>query len=320
MSALDDLMALVQNKRAEIKANSGNSLKPMKPPTGKSTWRILPSWRSVGDSNFSHPFAQHFIKDRNGDIKAVFVCDAKTHGKECGVCDTINTAVRSTKDDKILALVNELKSGRSELVNALRMDGTDADPKKPVLLQLPVQSVFDPFLSLWVERMADSINILDLAAGRNIIIEREGSGLNTKYTVKDAAKESAIDSSVMDKLINIDEWIENETRRGLTKSTSIVDNMTHQFLGLTPGSAVARLTASPAVMGMVPASRIIEADEAPITTTIEHVPATPVAVAQVAAAPVVSVVTPKASPVAPAAPDGAMGDAELQALLGQLDG
>lgn len=270
-ASMEDLMRLVAGKRAEIKARSGSFNNAAKIPLGKSRWRILPSWR--GDFiTFSHDFGQHFVKDADGNVKAVLVCEHETFGGHCPHCDLVADAIRSCTDDNLVKIMREWKARKIYLVNALRMDGADADASKPILLGMTTTAM-DQYLQLMMERNNDDINILSLEEGRDVIISREGQGINTRYNVNDAAKSTKVDPSVMEKLINIDDWITTEKTRGQAKAAQLAATRA-MLLGtsapasriVTPVKAIAAATTKP----LVPSSRVIEEDEPPVDTVTEE--------------------------------------------------
>lgn len=203
---MTSLMELIAQKKAALK--SGNRQKTVKPSEGRSRWRILPSWRPAGaegSDQFWHDFGQHFIKDNTGAIKAVYVCVDKTYGKPCQVCDALQTAIRSSGDDAMVNMLKEAGAGHRILVNALQVDGDN--PTEPAILEL-APGVFAEVLNIISEWGAD---VLDLANGKDIVIERTGKGKLTKYSVQIGAKSQPVDPSVMKKVVNLDEYVAQES-------------------------------------------------------------------------------------------------------------
>lgn len=299
MSNLNDLLALVNKKRAEIKAKS-TFTNVAKIPSGKSRWRILPGWNPLNRNMFFHDFAQHYIKDADGNVLVVYLCDQHTYQNECEHCQMISAALRGTKDDAILKVLKEFNARGQFLVNALRMDGENKDENKAVLLALP-SSVMDMYLALLAERHEDGIEILDENEGRDTTITREGAGLNTKYKLNDAAKNTAINSGVMESLVNIDEFLAGERQKGVSKGVAIGKNAVAALLGRAPITiAASTSTASAGTGALVPQRRMIEVDPtAETSAVVATAPPTTASVASVAS--------------------NSISDAELESLLGDLD-
>lgn len=234
------LLALLAKKSSEIKGASGNREKVISPASGANRYRILPSWRKNPDGSraiddvFFHDFGQHFIK-AVGETKpkAVYVCLSKTFGVECPVCDKLEEAINLSHDDDV---VNTLKEGRASgrvLLNVLVVES--GEPNTPKILSLPpsvASNIFDT-IGEW------GPEVLSLDKGRDFIIERNGTGLSTKYSVRVSPKESSIPASVLDKLHNLDEWVKQENeeqQRRAVASVSAVAGLLKAPAGMTTGS------------------------------------------------------------------------------------
>lgn len=210
------LMELVNQKKAALNRNTQRTVNP---PEKKSRWRILPSWREGGDPTFYHDFGQHFIKDSGGNIKAVYVCVDKTYGKPCQVCDALRHAIKATEDDAMVELLKSAGSSHRILVNALQVDGDN--PKDPVILALSPKT-FDEFLNIIKEWGED---VLTLEKGMDIVIERTGKGLQTKYSVTPGAGSKPVDPEVMKRITNLDDYVaqesEEQAKRALANLSAV---------------------------------------------------------------------------------------------------
>lgn len=196
------LMELIAQKKAALK--SGNRQKTVKPPEGRSRWRILPGWDAANPA-FYHDFGQHFIKDNTDTLKAVYVCVDKTYGKPCDICAALGAAIRATTDDDQVKILEKSKASGRILLNALQVDG--ATPNEPAILELS-PNTFAEFLNIVTEW---GVEVLDLVGGKDIIIERTGKGLQTKYSVQVAAKSADVSADVMKKVVNLDEYVAQES-------------------------------------------------------------------------------------------------------------
>lgn len=197
------LMELIAQKKASLK--SGNRQKTIKPPEGRSKFRILPSWREGGDPQFYHDFGQHFIKDTTDTLKAVYVCVDKTFGKPCEICSALSHAMNNTSDEVMQEALKKSRASGRVLVNALHVDGPT--PTEPQILELS-PNTFAEYLNIVSEWGAE---VLDLSGGKDIIIERTGKGLQTKYSVQVAAKSADVPAAVMKKVVNLDEYVAQES-------------------------------------------------------------------------------------------------------------
>jgi hypothetical protein len=221
---MSNLMDLINAKRKEL---SRDRQKTVKPADGRGRYRILPSWRAEG-GQFWHDFGQHYIKGDDGKVKAVYVCAERTFGKPCGVCEAMLHAQSFISDDETMKLIQQAKATGRVLVNALVLDGPT--PDTPQILELS-PTTFNQFLAIMQEWGAEEV--MDLATGKDIIIEKTGKGLDTKYTLQIAAKSKPVDPAIMTKVANLDEYVAQESdeqqRRAITSLRSVA--------GILPGAA-----------------------------------------------------------------------------------
>lgn len=221
-SHLEELIA-----KAKQKVDSKNRAKTAKLPDGRSKWRILPPTSPTAD--FYQDFGQHFIKGSDGKVSAVYVCVDKTYGKPCAVCGAITHAISSVRDDEMVKIIKESNAGARVLFNAVQVDGPNQDAQ---ILEVP-PTVFNEYVRLLSEWGAE---IMSLDSGRDIIIERTGKGIGTKYSVQVAAKATAMPKNVMDKAVDLAEYVKQESEDGKNRA---LQNL----------NAVAGLLAAPSASG-----------------------------------------------------------------------
>lgn len=206
-------------KKKDIKAKSGLRADVMKVPNGKNKFRILPAHPDLGpDADFWADFGQHFIKDTEGKTKFVYVCAEKTFGRPCGVCHTLEVAGRSASTDDEIKAIEDSRCKRAEIiVNVLHLNSSDK-ANVPQLLQL-TPTTFAKILDL-VDEYGD---IVSLTEGTDLIITREGSGLNTEYSVQPARESKKVDPSVMSGVINLQEFVQQESEEGARKAVQNIN-------------------------------------------------------------------------------------------------
>lgn len=206
-------------KKKDIKAKSGLRADVMKVPNGKNKFRILPAHPDLGpDADFWADFGQHFIKDTDGKTKFVYVCAEKTFGRPCGVCHALEVAGRSASTDDEIKAIEDSRCKRAEIiVNVLHLNSSDK-ANVPQLLQL-TPTTFAKILDL-VDEYGD---IVSLTEGTDLIITREGSGLNTEYSVQPARESKKVDPSVMSGVINLQEFVQQESEEGARKAVQNIN-------------------------------------------------------------------------------------------------
>lgn len=214
-----DLLELAKAKMSNMDAKSGRRATTVKAAPGKTKIRVLPGWRE-GDQTFWQDFGLHFIHGTKADkdgktLRAIYLCVDKVYGRPCPICEAISEGIASSKDDDVLRALGDSSSSSSVLVNALVLSGDDKET--PVIFDLR-PSVFRQILDL----IPEYGDITSLEEGVDLIITREGSGLNTKYTTMPAAKSAPVPKSVMEKLNDLDEYAKQEYDQGLRKALTAV--------------------------------------------------------------------------------------------------
>lgn len=230
---MTDIRELIKQKQQDIKAKTGRQ-RTVKPKQGRSVWRILPSWRTKdGSAPFWHDFGSHFIKDKAGQVVAVYVCAEKTFNRECAVCAAISQGMATTKNDDLIKQLKEAQSGQRYLMNALEL--SDAEKKgEPQILEIG-NGLFMDIANL-INEYGD---ITDINSGIDIVIQRTGSSVkDTKYTVMPSPKSAPVPKAVLDKLIDLDDYVAQENEAGLRKAVAAIAQKTGVALP-APGTAAA---------------------------------------------------------------------------------
>lgn len=252
-----DIQALIAAKQKDMAAKKSrqNTIKPL---PGKHTYRLLPSWRGGDEKQFWHDFAMHYVKTpQSGDKPAaVYLCVEKTYGKPCDVCDAIQKSIAATDDDKMTDLLKKARAGQRYLLNALHISGSE--PSKVQVLEVG-QGVFESICEL-INEYGD---ITDPDSGIDIVIKREGSGLDTSYTVLPAAKTQPLNKSVLTQLINLDEFVAQETPAGQTKALLAVG----EIIGISAPAATSKgLPASRPAAALPNPEDVDDAEFEPVTS------------------------------------------------------
>lgn len=246
---------LIANKQREMVAKKGRQ-NTLKPATGKHTYRVLPSWRGGDEKQFWHDFGQHFIRTQESadKVAAVYVCAEKTYGKPCEVCAAIRKSLAVSSDDKMSETLKKAFSNQRYLLNVLHLTGPE--PDKVQIMEVG-QGVFDSIC----EMVGEYGDITDPNGGSDIVIKREGSGIDTKYTVMKSATSKPVPPSALKDLPNLDDYVATENPTGELKALTAVGTI----IGVMPSDARAALgsRAHPALKDL--SEEAEEADFAPVT-------------------------------------------------------
>lgn len=209
------LLELMKNKKAALKTKD----KTVKPQPGANRYVLLPGWRKGEEHVWYHEFGQHYIKDAAGQIQAVYPCNEAIYGKPCPVCEGLQRAQHAASDDETVELLKQAKAGRSYLMNVLALDSED--PNTPQILEVRT-SVFGQLVDA-VEEWAGSM--FDPEAAQIVIVNREGKGLNTKYTVQVSPKKQKVPASAYAKLANLDEYVQMESEEQKRRALSAINSV-----------------------------------------------------------------------------------------------
>lgn len=232
------LLAAAKHKQDSIKQKA----KTIKPKPGNNRYIILHGWEEGNEYAFYHDFGQHYIKDAAGSIQAVYPCLSRTYNQQCPVCDQLATAAHHVSDDDTAKLLKDAAAGQSYLLNVLALDD-GANAATPQILEIR-RSVLSPILALvddWGAAMFDPEN------PQIIVVGREGSGLNTEYSVQISAKKHAIDyDEVYAKINNLSEYVRQENEEQLRRALGAIN--ANAGLLAPPSGADAPRTVSPAAI------------------------------------------------------------------------
>jgi len=248
-----DIQALIAAKQKEMSAKKARQ-STLKPAEGNHSYRIMPSWRGGEDKQFWHDFGMHFVKNQESGDKpaAVYLCTEKTYGKPCSVCDGIRKYMQMSGDDKLTEMLKKAGSTQRYLLNVLHLSGPE--PTKVQIMEVG-QGVFDDICAM----IGEFGDITDPNSGIDFKIKREGSGLDTKYTVMPSAKSEPVPKAALNNLPNLDEFVAQENPAGEAKAIAAVA----KIIGIS-GPAAAPAVGSSRAAAIPDLSEAEEADFAPV--------------------------------------------------------
>ena len=295
---------LLKQKKQDLA--SRNRAKTAKVPDGRSRWRILPSWRG-GDAQFWHDFGAHYVKNTKGEMQAVYMCVDKTFGRPCEICDAVAHAIKHATDDATMEALTQAKANGRVLLNAIQLDGPGADVNKVVILELP-PSAFGLIVDIANEWIGDDVNILDVVDGKDLVIERSGTGKNTKYSIQVGAKATKLPADVLKQLHDLDAYVAQESSDQQARALNAV----RSTAGLLPAPTGAAAALAAPKGSALPAGATIVEDDYEVAVPPSK---------RAAAAAQVEDAKPVTRAAAPApAPATSSGDDDLDAMLAELDG
>jgi hypothetical protein len=206
------LRKMVSSAKNKYKNSGGDTVKPKE---GRNTFRIIAptpeqaSWVPAS-GQFWADLGVHWIKaDEAGKPIAVIGDTEIVHQRPSVISTAIGMAIESAMDETTKKLYESWQSRKSILVNAI-----DRASNEVVVLEL-TPTTFGKFLELY-EIYADAgQDIGDINSGIDVVLTREGKGLNTKYDLQAAPGVSQpVTPDQLAACKNLQEFIESKFFRG----------------------------------------------------------------------------------------------------------
>lgn len=286
---------------------------------GKTKIRLV---KPAGSDEFYHMLGVHWIKDSlNGKPQAVVGNSMICFDTPSKVEAAIEAASKVAADDDTVKLIAEWKARTTVLVTGIVREGADASSDVQVI-ELP-QGCFSDMTTVIEEYALSGVDAFDAKDGVDFVIERRGSGLQTKYTVMAAPKSTPISAPAS--IPNLREYIEREFFRGdEPKALKVIETVTGisaSSLALAGPSTTAARLAGSTVEGAVDldadVGKAAEAKDPPWEE-----PAKPAAAAKVAEAPKTEAAKPAEAPATTAPASDAtvsgMSEDDIDAMLAGL--
>lgn len=223
------LMSLMKDKKAAMTKRD----RTVKPHDGKNRIVLLPGWEAGNEHIYFHDFGQHYIKNAAGDIQAVYPCSDAIFATPCPVCAALADATRNAPDDATIALLTDSKASRRVLLNVLVLDGDK--PNEPVIYEV-APSVFGAIVDLIDEWGVEAFK-------REIVIDRSGKGLGTKYTAQISPKTVEVSPATLGKINNLAEYVQQESEEQQRRAIGAIAAVSGHLPA--PTTATAALTSKP---------------------------------------------------------------------------
>ena len=169
MSRQDKLSALKDKLKKTDLGGGGRGY--FTPREGKSLIRILPE---TGDMDFFfQTVGRHFFPDKRMTYCPAFTSEGEY---ECPVCDLVDE-LHKAGDKSSKKMASALGLRKQYWMNVIDRKSPESGP----LIYTPGVIVFNTIVSLIGD--PDYGDIYDIEDGIDLVIEREGTGLNTEYQV-----------------------------------------------------------------------------------------------------------------------------------------
>lgn len=332
MSARDRVLA----RRSSIAANRSKGLKTYKFKAGITKFRIVPL-SSDKSLPFERKFGKTYLKGFDGKSFFGIMDRSITYDEPSDpIRELIFDAMRQAPDEETKKHYQSMLAGTRFVFNALILDDKDQSPTEPVLLEMS-ETAFDTILNqfmIWSEADPD-YDLAALDTGHVFTVEKTGQGIDTRYSFQVTPQKMPLPEKILEKAIDLDAWIESQVEGLEAKALEFLGRV-NGAVGITttiPAGALSHHAPSNTNAAAVPPTQqtmstaavtsvVEDIEDAEIVEIAEQVAVDPVAaaVAAAAAAEPAPVAAPVAEAPAPAAaPAASVEEADLEAILAQLN-
>ena len=174
----------------------------------RNVLRIMPPWE--GSDEFNRVIGKHWNVGIDG--KTMVFCPKVCHGKPCPICEAIDRKWKSHPDEEAKVWLKSISASPRYYVNVVDAQNIAAGVQ---VAEFP-KSVVRMIWTVMIDADAGLGDITDPMTGREVIIDRVGKGINTKYTVTTARDAAPLPASLKGvELPNLDNLIRNNTYREL---------------------------------------------------------------------------------------------------------
>lgn len=234
-----NILDLVKQKQGAIAAQKAKSIRTIKPFNGKHMYRILPGWKvdaeGKRDPKFWQDYGVHYIKPSvDAKASAVYICNDRTNGEVCDVCEAIKKAKAMTTDDEIMGVLSEAYASQRYLVNVLHLTGEKDKRLEPQIMEFG-PTIFNEILELF-EEYGD---VTGLEKGTNINIKRSGAGRDTDYSVMPSPKALKLPAKILEGLNDLSAVTLQDSDADLSRALTAVG----QIIGIMPPGDTAKIAA-----------------------------------------------------------------------------
>lgn len=206
-SLLNDLL----KKKQTITDKKTGSKNTYKFKQRQTIIRILPSWReaSAEDRPFYHDFGMAYIKDLDGNLLAVVGDRKMTYGEDDPIRNLLNAAMGEAATDAQREHYKQMLAKQRHVVNACVLNDKDVDPSNPEIVEFS-QNQLEQIIDKMIFIAKDGEDPLNFANGYNLVINKEGTGLMTRYSFDFERRPSSISEDVMERVTDLDAFVRSK--------------------------------------------------------------------------------------------------------------
>ena len=175
---------------------------------GRNIVRILPPWEGADD--FSRPMGKHWNLGPEGKLSVY--CPKHTIGSPCPICEELDKIWKTKPDDATKEWLKNVGASQRYYVNLVDLN----DLEKGVQIGELPKTVLEEIWNIMVDEDTGLGDITDWDKGFDLIIEKTGKGIGTRYSVRAKRAPSPINRLEYEPaLVNLDTFVKTESYANL---------------------------------------------------------------------------------------------------------
>ncbi len=206
MAGKTSLDAVLKRRQQAKEETERRKIKNWSCKEGRNKIRILPPWD--GSEEFFKAFGKHFNLGPEG--KTIVYCPEQTLGQPCPICAAIKGMYKGA-DEEMKKHLSSISAPPRFAVNIIDL----TEPDKGVQVAELPRTVMEAIWNIMVDEEVGLGDITDPKTGYDIIIDRTGTGLSTKYDVKAVKAPSMINPAFLENINDLDKMVQLESYENL---------------------------------------------------------------------------------------------------------
>lgn len=258
-----NLAKIKENRKKAKEESSRRNANYFSFQPGRNIVRIMPPWEGADD--FSRPMGKHWNLGPEG--KTNVFCPKHTAGLPCPICEELDAIWKTKPDDATKEWLKNVGASQRYYVNLVDLNNLEEGVQ---IGELP-KSVLEEIWNIMVDEDTGLGDITDWDEGFDLIIEKTGKGIGTRYSVRAKRSPTAISKAEYEPaLVNLDSFVKTESYANLKL---IYEGKTSESAGVLPAPAAEPVTTAISDARTVGSTEtepdVIEAESTDVTDLVD---------------------------------------------------
>jgi len=199
-----NLEKIKENRRRAKEDASRRNVNYFQFQSGRNIVRIMPPWEGADD--FSRAMGKHWNLGPEG--KTSVFCPKYTAGMPCPICEELDKIWKTKPDDATKEWLKNVGASQRYYVNLVDLN----DLEKGVQVGELPKTVLEELWNIMVDEDTGKGDITDWDTGFDVIIEKTGKGIGTRYSVRAKNSPTAISKAEYEsELVNLESFVKTES-------------------------------------------------------------------------------------------------------------